>query len=584
MNWNIKPQVPEEFQKQFPEYTSVVLQLLCDRGLKTTEDISRFFSSDYETSVHDPFLIKGMQEACERIFRAVEVKEKVIIVGDYDADGVCGLTILYEVLKTIGIAHLDTYIPDREREGYGLNMNISEMIADKNYDLVMTVDCGISDQKEIEFLTSKNINTIVVDHHLVPELLPPATVIVNPKQAEDTYVFKYLCATGLAYKVTQALYQTKREREKSEASALKPGVEKWLLDLVAIATIADVMPLLDENRVFVRYGLYVLSKTKRIGLKELMSVAGIAPSVISNDLITTNLNTQTVGFQIAPRINVASRMAHANTAFELLTTDSPERARELAQHLDEKNRERQMITEKIMQEIESSPKSLRDTLIFEYGEGWPVGVLGIVAGKLAEKYYVPTVVLSKKEEMSVGSARSIPPLNITEAIAESRDCLEEFGGHHQAAGLTLKNEHLEVLKQNMLEYISARLTPEDFTPSLNIDCELALEHITWALYDDIEKFAPFGEANPRPKFLVKNLVVRGVSIVGNGNKHLKLSLQAPSTDDTLGKVISAIGFGLGSLSEKVKLNDMVDVVAEIIINEWNGNRELQFHIVDIDKK
>jgi len=583
MNWNIKPQVPEEFQKQFPEYTPVVLQLLYDHGLKTAEDISRFFSSDYETCVHDPFLIKGVREACERIFRAVEAEEKVMVVGDYDADGVCGLTILYEALKTIGIVHLDTYIPDREREGYGLNMDVAQVIADKKYDLVMTVDCGISDRQEIEFLTSKHIDTIVIDHHLVPEVLPPATVIINPKQADDTYVFKNLCATGLAYKVTQALYQTKRDRESGESFSPKPGVEKWLLDLVAIATIADVMPLLDENRVFVRYGLYVLSKTKRIGLKELMNVAGITPAVISNDLITTNLNTRTVGFQIAPRINVASRMAHANTAFELLTTDSPERAKELARHLDEKNHERQMVTEKIMKEIESSPDSLRDKLIFEYGQGWPVGVLGIVAGKLAEKYYVPTVVLSKKEEVSVGSARSIPPLNITEAIAQSRDSLEEFGGHHQAAGLTLKNEHLEVLKNTMLEYITARLKAEDFIPSLPIDCELTSEQVTWALYDDIEKFAPFGEANARPKFLVKSLIVRRVSMVGNDNKHLRLSLQAPSMDNAPGKIISAIGFGLGKLSEKVKPDDMVDVVAEITINEWNGNRELQFHIVDLNR-
>lgn len=577
MNWNIKPQVLEEFQKQFPEYTPAVLQLLYGRGLKTADQISRFFNSDYETCLHNPFLIKGMNEACERIFKATQAREKIIIVGDYDADGVCGLTIIYETLKTIGVTNLDIYIPDREREGYGLNMDIAQMIVGKKYSLVITIDCGISDKKEIEFLGSKNIETIVVDHHLVPEVLPPATVIINPKQVDDNYPFKDLCAAGLAYKLTQALYHTKRAGQHSEPAALKQGVEKWLLDLVAIATIADVAPLLDENRVFVRYGLYVLSKTKRIGLKELIKVAGITPAVIDNELVTTNLNTRTVGFQIAPRINVASRMDHANTAFELLTIDSSEKAEQLALYLDKKNRERQKITEKIIKEIESNFKFSDSKLIFEYGQDWPAGVLGIVAGKLSEKYYLPAVVLSKKEQVSVGSARSIPPLNITETIGLSQGIIEEFGGHHQAAGLTLKNEHLELLKNKMFEHISSTLKPEDFIPSLEIDCELALDKINWSLYDDIEKFAPFGEQNPRPKFLIKNLTVQEIRVVGNGNKHLKLKLGGNN------KSFKAIGFGLSDRNNDIKLNDKTDIVAELIIDEWNRNRELQFNIVDINK-
>lgn len=575
--WQLKQKAPEEFQKQFPEYFGVVLQLLYDRGFKTAEEISRFFNCDYNTCSHDSFLMKGMEETCQRIFQAIKKQEKVMLVGDYDADGVCGLTILYETLKNLGAKKLDTYISDREKQGYGLNMEIVKTIADEHYDLVTTIDCGISDRQEIEFLDSQKIDIIVIDHHLIPEVLPPATIIVNPKQEDDNYPFKYLCAAGLAYKLSQALY--KNIEETSKETVIKAGAEKWFLDLVAIATVADVAPLLDENRVFVKYGLYVLSKTRRVGLKELMKVARIKPTIVDNDLVATNLNTHTIGFQLAPRINVASRMDHANTAFKLLTTQLKDQAQELALGLEQKNKERQKITDKIIKEIESRRTSDWNKLIFEYGENWPVGILGIIAGKLAEKYYVPAFILSKKEKTATGSARSIPPLNITQAIASAKNLVEEYGGHHQAAGLTLKNEHLEEFKDGLIKYIENELKPDDFMPVLKADCELAPRDITWALYDEIEKFAPFGEGNPRPKFLIKNLIVKNISIVGNGNKHLKLALS--ENKDHSSKIFKAIGFGLGNLTENINLNGTVDIIVELIIDEWNGNRELQFNIVDV---
>lgn len=575
--WQLKQKAPEEFQKQFPEYFSVVLQLLYDRGFKTAEEISRFFNCDYNTCSHDSFLMKEMKETCQRIFQAIKKQEKVMLVGDYDADGVCGLTILYETLKNLGVKKLDTYISDREKQGYGLNMEIVKTIADEHYDLVVTIDCGISDRQEIEFLGSQKIDTIVIDHHLIPEVLPPATIIVNPKQKDDNYPFKYLCAAGLAYKLSQALY--KNTKKLAQKLTIKTGAEKWFLDLVAIATVADVAPLLDENRVFVKYGLYVLSKTRRVGLKELMKVARIEPTIVDNDLVATNLNAHTIGFQLAPRINVASRMDHANTAFKLLTTESKDQAQGLALGLERKNRERQVITEKIIKEIETRRASYWNKLIFEYGENWPVGILGIIAGKLAEKYYVPAFILSKKEKTSTGSARSIPPLNITEAIASAKNLVEEYGGHHQAAGLTLKNEHLEEFKNGLIKYIESELKSEDFTPILKADCELAPRDITWALYDEIEKFAPFGEGNHRPKFLIENLIVKNISIVGNGNKHLKLALS--ENKDHSSKIFKAIGFGFGNQGQSIKVNDAIDVVVELLIDEWNGNRELQLKIVDL---
>lgn len=571
MQWKLKPKVSKEFQGQFPEFSPIVLQLLCDRNLTNTEDIHRFFNCDYDTCNYDPFLMKGIKEASERIVKAVENKEKIIIVGDYDADGVCGLTILTEALKSIGAGELETYIPDREKEGYGLNMDIVKYIESKKHDLVITIDCGISDKEEIEFLKDKKIDTIVIDHHLVPDVLPPADIIINPKQKDDQYPFKNLCAAGLAFKMTQALF--KKDKTK------KDGEEKWLLDLAAIATVADVVPLLDENRVFVKYGLYVLSKTKRIGLRELMKVAKIEPVIIDNDLIETNLNPHTIGFQIAPRINVASRMDHANVSYELLTTKSLPKAKEIAEGLEQKNKKRQQITEKIIKEIKdriaSQVSSEKIKLIFEYGEDWPAGILGIIAGKLSDKYYVPAFIFSKKDGVSICSARSIPPFNITEAIAGSKNILENFGGHPQAAGLTIKNNNLEKFKDNLLKEIDAKLKPNDFVPFLDIDCELPLSDINWSLYDEIEKFAPFGQGNPRPKFLVKDLTVQEVRMVGNGDKHLKLKLG----DDNKG--LKAIGFGLGEWFQKIKLNDKIDVIAELLVDEWNGNRELQLNVVDI---
>lgn len=573
MRWKLKPKTPKEFCGQFPEFSPIVLQLLYDRNLTNTEDIHRFFNCDYDTCNHDSFLMKGIKEASERIFKAIKNKEKIIIVGDYDADGVCGLTILTEALKSVGAENLEVYIPDREKEGYGLNMNIARFIESKKYNLAITIDCGISDREEIEFLKDKKINTIIIDHHLVPDTLPPADIIINPKQNDEQYPFKDLCAAGLAFKMAQALFKLDKTK--------KGGEEKWFLDLAAIATVADVAPLLDENRVFVKYGLYVLSKTKRIGLKELMNVARIKPVIIDNDLVETNLNPHTIGFQIAPRINVASRMDHANISYELLTTKLLPRAKELAEGLEQKNKKRQQITEKIIKEIDariaSQSNGQKIKMIFEYGEDWPVGILGIIAGKLADKYYAPAFIFSKKEKVSVCSARSIPSFNITEAINNSKDTLEEFGGHPQAAGLTVKNENLEKFRDNLFREIDQKLKPNDFIPFLDIDCELDLNNINWALYDEIERFAPFGQANPRPKFLIKNLTVQEIRMVGNGDKHLKLKLGGND------KNFKAIGFGLGDRSKDTRLNDKIDIVAELLVDEWNGNRELQLNIVDLKR-
>jgi single-stranded-DNA-specific exonuclease len=575
MVWNIAPKAPEEFIKNFPEYNPLVLQLLYNRGLRTQQAIDEFFNPDYEGDLHDPFLMLGVSEAVKRIQKAIKKQEKIAIFGDYDADGVCGTVILKTVLEALGAKLAGVFIPNRMIEGYGLNNEAVKKAAAQGANLIITIDCGITDFGEIKLANSLGMEVIITDHHLISQKVPAAKIIIDPFQKGDKYPFKELSGAGVVFKLAQALLIDKKK--------LMPGWEKWLLDLVAIATVADCMPLLGENRTLVRYGLIVLAQTQRIGLQELMRVARISPS-FEAETLKTNLDGYSLGFILAPRLNAAGRIHHANLAFELLTTESRQEASEMARKIDDFNRQRQKMTDEIVGQIEQRIKGKtkdEEPVIVEADKDWSPGIVGLVAGRIADRYHRPTIIFNQKEATSRGSARSIPSFNIVDAIAFCADLLKEFGGHPTSAGLYLENEKLPLFKEKINQYAKAKLTEENLIPSMEIDLEVEADDISWEFFDKLINFEPFGQTNPAPVFLFKNLEIVNCRFVGNGSQHLKLELRHEKLE---GKIFKAIGFRLAKNgNQDLKIGDKIDIVFELIADEWNGNRELQFKIIDIKK-
>jgi single-stranded-DNA-specific exonuclease len=566
--WKINKSAPKEFLEKFPELSRMTLQLLWDRNLRTQKAIDEFFSPDYDEDLHDPFLLKDITKTLKRIEKAAKNHEKVAIFADYDADGICGAVILTEIFKILGI-YPEVYIPDRNKEGYGLNLKAIEEIAKKEVKLVLTIDCGITDFEEVKLANKLGMNVIIVDHHEVPKKLPQALAIINPKQKGDKYPFKELAATGVAFKLVQAFLKTKK---------MPVSKEKWLLDLVAIATVTDSMLLLGENRTLVRYGLIVLSQTKRIGLKELMKIARIKP-IFNPQTFDTNLNTYTLGYILGPRLNAASRIDHGTVAYRLLIASSEEEAKEIAQQLEEKNQERQRTMERILKEARNRvlehPKNKK--IIFEGDETWIAGIIGLVAQKLTDEFWRPCFVYQKMKDYSTGSVRGVPGFSVIDALNHCQKLLIEYGGHQGAAGFKVLNKDLKEL-ENLLEKIGNKeIKTEELIPYLNIDAEVEANNLDWRAFQEINNFAPFGEGNSAPLFLLRGAKVSGIKSVGRNNGHLKLSLEKEP------KKFQAIGFGLAGVCGNIKLGDKVDAVFELIANEWNGTKELQLKIVDLRK-
>lgn len=562
--WRLNKEVPREFLNKFPEYSKLTLQLLWDRELKTQKAIDEFFNPDYDEDLHDPFLLKDIKKAIKRIEKAVKDKEKVAIFADYDADGICGATILTEILKVFKIKP-QIHIPDRNRAGYGLNLDAIKEASRKKVRLILTIDCGVTDLEEIKLANKLGIDVIILDHHEIPKKLPPAFAIVNPKQKTCKYPFKYLSATGVAFKLAQAVSKVKK---------LSASWGKWFLDLVAISTVGDAMPLLGENRTLVKYGLIVLSQTKRIGLEALMEKARV-----KND----NLNTYTLGFILVPRLNAASRVAHGTTAYRLLIASDRKEAEKIAQELEEKNQKRQQIMKKTFKEakqrVSKYPKSKK--VIIEGDENWLAGVAGLVAQKLTDEFWRPSFIYQKIEDFITGSARGIPGFDLVKALSQCEKFLEEFGGHAQAAGFKLFKKNLDDF-QNLLEEIGSKeIKEKDLVPYLEIDAEVEIKDLDWSVFEEIQNFTPFGEGNSAPLFLIKGLRVADVRNVGSNGNHLKMFLEKDTEKGI--KRFKAIGFNLVDFCDRIKPGDKIDIVFELIANEWNGMKELELKIIDLKR-
>jgi len=532
---------------------NIVEQLLLNRNIRLKNRKS-FLSPSFDQDLHDPFLMKGMKLAVERIESALENKETIGIFADYDADGVPGLALLYETLKKMGLGVI-SYIPRRE-QGYGLNLEGIELFLKEKVTLMITVDLGIRNIKEVAYAKDRGIDTIIVDHHEQANVLPDA-IILNPKQKGDKYPFRELAGCGVAFKFIEAI--------SKKTKLINIAFLKWLLDLVAIATICDVVPLVDENRIFAKFGLIVLQKTKRIGLEKLYQIATIDRNLI---------DTYTVGFQIGPRLNAPGRMDHANESFYLLVSEDPKESMQLAAKLDQINRRRQAELERVLKEAEEKvERNLlhQKKVILVEGKDWPHGIIGLVAGKLMEQFSRPAIVCERREKDFRGSARSIDAFNIIEALEESKQFLSSYGGHAKAAGLTFEQEHLSNLYDELLKIADSKLRDEDLVAKLRIDALVKKDDLGYNLLTDIQKFEPFGLGNPRPVFVLKKAQISDIRTVGQEKKHLKMKVEE----------IDAIGFDLGNLAKDLSQDQRIDIAFTLDEDNWDGNKKLQLKIIDI---
>lgn len=549
------------------ELHPVTEALLTNRGYVTEAARQDFLSANFDRDIHDPFLFREMEKIVTRIGEARENKETIGVFGDFDADGVTSSVIMREGLTALGIP-VEVYIPEKLNEGHGFNILAVDFFESKGIKLVLTLDCGMTNHEAITEAKKRGIATIVVDHHHVPPVFPEAFAIVNPKVADETYPFRELCGAGTSFKVVQALYQRYLPKEVDQL--------KWLLDVVAVGTVADVMPLIGENRVIVKYGLIVLGKTRRVGFQEMFAVGRIP---IDEEHLP---DAHAIGFQIAPRINAASRMAHAMLAHNLLMERDPVHARTMALELEDCNVRRQKVSATVTDQVRviALEKYADKKFIFAADPHFPYGVVGLIAGRIAREFHKPTCVMTKGTTTSTGSFRSIPELNIIETIEQCGDLLEKFGGHAQAAGMTIKNENMEAFYEKFNTLVEQQLAEVVTEPEQWIDMALRPEHLTTKLYRDLCLLAPFGEGNTEPVFVLSNMVVREARLVGNGSKHWKLSLVSQEG----GKCFDAIGFSLGKDFPDLKENDVLDVAFTLDENTWNGSTSLQLKLVDMKRK
>ncbi|RMI08672.1 MAG: single-stranded-DNA-specific exonuclease RecJ [Calditrichaeota bacterium] len=539
----------------------VLAHILLKRGIDSFEKARPYFRPDLG-QLHDPYRMRDMDKAVDRLHRALENGENILVYGDYDVDGVCGSALLYLVLSHLVGSRVSYYIPDRISEGYGLSQKGVQECADRGISLIVTVDCGITAVEEVAFARQLGLDVIVCDHHEPGATLPPAVAVLDPKRPDCDYPFKELAGVGVAFKFMQGLYQ----RLGLNSSELDE-----YLDIVALGSSADIVPLIDENRILVRHGLDRINFNPRCGVRALLESSGIDKKEVTVGLIV---------FVLAPRINAVGRMGDARRAVQLLTATSLQQARELARELEQENRVRRNVDETTFKEalefVETHLDPENDYALVLHKEGWHPGVIGIVASRIAERFYRPTVIISVSDGIGKGSGRSIARFNIYEAIRDCAEFLEGFGGHKYAAGLTISASRIPEFAEQFRQIARERLTEEDLIPTMNVDCEVELKEFDEHLMRLLKLMGPFGPMNMRPVFVSRNLNVVGEpSVVGTN--HLRFSVEQD------GVVMNAIGFNLGERLEVItrKAKPVVDCVYVVEENHWNGRKEIQLRIKDL---
>ncbi len=555
--WQIYEVDEEKVEKLSQKYNlnKLLSTILVNRNIVNEEDI-RLFLKPTRNDFHNPFLITDMEIAIKRIIEAIDKKERVTIYGDYDVDGITSITVLKSFLKDRGL-EVSQYIPNRLNEGYGLNRNAIEKIHKNGCDLMITVDCGISAIDEINYANELGIETIVTDHHEPGSELPKALAVIDNKRKDSTYPFRELAGVGVVFKLIQAL-------------GIKLGLkeEEYLkyLDIVCIGTISDIVPLVDENRVIAKLGLLLIRQTKNIGLRSIINASGYK-----------KIDSNSISFGIAPRINACGRMGKAEDALKLFLSENLSEVSSLTAKLNEYNRLRQDTEKKIfdsaVKEIEEDNLDKNATIIVG-GHNWHHGVIGIVSSKITEMYFKPSILLSFEEDgIGTGSGRSIPGFDLHEALNKCTDTIEKFGGHSMAIGITIKKEKFEDFKKEF-EEVARNSKIDEIVPIINIDAKIDFSTINKEMVDSLKELEPFGEGNKMPVFAFKNLKIDSIRALTEG-KHLKLTLKEGNT------VVNAIGFNMGKFAEEYRIGDKVDVVGVLEINTFNGVDTLQINMKDI---
>ena len=546
----------EEIKNKY-KVNQLLATILANRNILKEEDI-RLFLNPTRNDFYNPFLITDMDIAVNRIIKAIENKENITIYGDYDVDGITSITVLKSFLNDIGV-ETNTYIPNRLIEGYGLNKEAIDKISKKGCNLMITVDCGISAIEEIEYANSLGIETIITDHHEAGNEIPKAIAVIDNKRKDSKYPFRELAGVGVVFKLIQAIGITLKLKEESYLN---------YLDIVCIGTISDIVPLVDENRVIAKLGLLLVAQTKNIGLRSIINSSGY-----------NKIDSNTISFGVAPRINACGRMGKAEEALELFLSKDKNEVNELTNKLNEHNRKRQetekAIFENALEKIKAEHLDENKAIIVG-GENWHHGVIGIVSSKITEMYFKPSILLSFEEDgIGKGSGRSIPGFDLHEALMKCSDTIEKFGGHSMAVGITVKKDNLEKFKKEF-EQIATQSKIDEIIPIINIDAKVDLSDIDKEMVESLKQLEPFGEANKMPVFAFKNLKIDSIRALSEG-KHLKLTLK----DNNY--IINAIGFNIGYLANEYRIGDKIDVAGVLEINTFNGVDNLQINIKDIMK-
>lgn len=542
--------VQEEFQ-----ISRLLATIIVNKGLKTTQEIEVFLNPT-RNDFHDPYLMPDMEIAVNRIIKAIENQEKVIIYGDYDVDGITSITVLKKFLADRGL-NVDEYIPNRLDEGYGLNKAAIEKIVEEKYQLMITVDCGISGIVEIDYANSLGLETIVTDHHETADVLPNAIAVVDAKRKDNKYPFNQLAGVGVVFKLIQAIGIRYNLEEKEYLK---------YLDLVCVGTISDIVPLVDENRVIAKLGLKLVEVTRNIGLKTLLSQIGYK-----------KIDSAAISFGVAPRINACGRMGHEKDALQLFLTENIVEATNISKKLNEYNRQRQetekRIFEEVLLKIEKNEKDKPCIVLAD--EKWHHGVIGIVASKVTEMYYKPSILICFEGEDGKGSGRSVPGFDLHDALTNCDKFVDRFGGHAMAIGISVSKNKFDDFKADFEQYAN-NANIKELTPIIKVDETITIKDMQVNVVNELSKLEPFGEANKMPVFMYKNLRINSIRALSEG-KHLKLTLK----DDNL--IIETIGFNMGHLVDEYLLGDKVDVVGSLEINSFNGRESVQINLKDIRK-
>ncbi|MFC2002935.1 single-stranded-DNA-specific exonuclease RecJ [Chloroflexota bacterium] len=550
--WNLLSRAPESYLADAPGFPLLITQLLYNRGLAEPSQVESFLAAD-ERLQGDPFLLSDMPQAVARIYQALLSGENIAIYGDFDADGITATALLIQGLANLG-GKVTPYIPHRLTEGYGLKTAALEKLYHQGVSLVISVDCGITAVSEVKRARRMGLDVIITDHHTPLELIPPATAIVDPKQTNSTYPFSELTGAGVAFKLLQALFQSIGKEKQLDG----------LVDLVAVGTVADVAPLLGENRYLVKQGLKLINSAPRLGIREMITQAG---------LNFGHLDAESISWVLAPRLNAAGRLAHAMTSYNLLMTDSPQEAQQLSIWLEQKNAERRRLTTRVLAKAREQvlAQGLSPLLIASHRE-FPPGVNGLVAGRLAEEFYRPAIVIKTSDEVSSGSCRSIPEFNIILALNQCRRLLTHFGGHSQAAGFTLPTNNLPPLQERLLQLATTQLEGVDLRTRLDIDAEVTLSALGGDTFQIMQRLAPFGRGNPVPTFLSRGVETIGCRTMGTNREHLRLKVKQDGT------LWDAVGFGFGN--DLAEVSPTIDIVYNLEIDQWSGAETLRLNIMD----